>query len=53
MKKGTNPELIEMFNNGLSSLRASGQYQEIIDKYLASKLNPQRNQRQKAQCLVS
>lgn len=37
VKKGTNPELIEMFNNGLSSLRASGQYQEIIDKYLASK----------------
>lgn len=37
VKKGTNPELIEMFNNGLSSLRASGQYQQIVDKYLASK----------------
>ncbi len=37
VKKGTNPELIEMFNNGLASLRASGKYQEILDKYLTSK----------------
>ncbi|GGE31454.1 ABC transporter substrate-binding protein/permease [Streptococcus himalayensis] len=35
VKKGSNPELIEMFNNGLANLKASGKYQEILDKYLA------------------
>lgn len=35
VKKGTNPELIEMFNNGLANLKASGEYQEILNKYLA------------------
>ncbi|HEQ3882717.1 TPA: ABC transporter permease subunit, partial [Streptococcus pyogenes] len=37
VKKGTNPELIEMFNNGLAALKKSGQYDDIIDKYLDSK----------------
>ena len=32
--KGENPELIEMFNNGLANLKKSGQYQKILDKYL-------------------
>ena len=36
VKKGSNPELIEMFNNGLANLKESGKYQEILDKYLAS-----------------
>lgn len=36
VKKGSNPELIEMFNNGLANLKGSGKYQEILDKYLAS-----------------
>ena len=36
VKKGNNPELIEMFNNGLANLKESGKYQEILDKYLAS-----------------
>ena len=27
VKKGENPELIEMFNNGLANLKKSGQYQ--------------------------
>lgn len=34
VKKGENPELFEMFNNGLANLKKSGQYQKIIDKYL-------------------
>ncbi len=34
VKKGENPELIEMFNNGLANLKKSDQYQKIIDKYL-------------------
>lgn len=33
VKKGTNPELIEMFNNGLATLVASGKYDEILNKY--------------------
>ena len=36
VKKGSNPELIEMFNNGLANLRANGQYDKIINKYLAN-----------------
>lgn len=36
VKKGSNPELIEMFNNGLANLKASGKYQQILDKYLSS-----------------
>ncbi len=32
--KGENPELIEMFNTGLANLRASGKYQEILNKYI-------------------
>ena len=35
VKAGTNPELIEMFNNGLANLKANGKYQEILDKYLS------------------
>lgn len=34
VKRGSNPELIQMFNNGLADLVASGQYDKIINKYL-------------------
>lgn len=33
VKKGSNPELIEMFNNGLAELVQSGKYDEIMNKY--------------------
>ena len=33
VKKGTNPELIEMFNAGLANIKASGEYDEILAKY--------------------
>ncbi|MGQ7544140.1 ABC transporter substrate-binding protein/permease [Streptococcus suis] len=36
VKKGTNPELIEMFNNGLAALVESGEYDEIMNKYFNS-----------------
>ncbi|KXT74172.1 Glutamine ABC transporter, glutamine-binding protein/permease protein [Streptococcus sp. DD10] len=36
VKKGSNPELIEMFNNGLANLKANGKYQEILNKYLST-----------------
>ena len=36
VQKDSNPELIEMFNNGLANLKESGQYQKILDKYLSS-----------------
>ncbi|NQJ68108.1 ABC transporter permease subunit [Streptococcus suis] len=36
VKKGTNPELIEMFNNGLAALVESGKYDEILNKYFNS-----------------
>lgn len=34
VKKGTNPELIEMFNNGLAQLKESGEYDKILANYL-------------------
>jgi polar amino acid transport system substrate-binding protein len=33
VKKGSNAELITLFNNGLASLRSSGKYTEILAKY--------------------
>lgn len=36
VQKGSNHELIEMFNNGLANLKESGEYQKILDKYLSS-----------------
>ncbi|NLV59139.1 MAG: transporter substrate-binding domain-containing protein [Clostridiales bacterium] len=33
VKKGVNPELIEMFNKGLSNIRDNGMYDEILAKY--------------------
>nr|WP_201468647.1 amino acid ABC transporter substrate-binding protein/permease [Microbacterium hydrocarbonoxydans] len=35
VNKGQNPELIEMFNEGLANLQESGEYDEIVDAYLA------------------
>lgn len=34
VKKGSNPELIAMFNNGLAALKTSGDYDKIVAKYL-------------------
>lgn len=36
VKKGTNPELIEMFNNGLANLKENGEYEKLLDKYLGT-----------------
>ncbi|WP_162012177.1 ABC transporter substrate-binding protein/permease [Streptococcus sp. S784/96/1] len=36
VKAGTNPELITMFNNGLAALKESGEYDNIVNKYLGS-----------------
>ena len=33
VKKGSNPELIEMFNKGLKNIKDSGKYDEILAKY--------------------
>ena len=33
VQKGTNPELIEMFNKGLSDIKENGKYDEILAKY--------------------
>lgn len=32
--KGENAELLQMFNTGLANLKASGEYQKILDQYL-------------------
>src|SRR5699024_273682 len=34
VNKGENQELLQMFNDGLANLRASGEYEEIIARYL-------------------
>ncbi|MBY0688244.1 ABC transporter substrate-binding protein/permease [Microbacterium marinilacus] len=36
VNKGENPELIEMFNAGLANLKASGDYDEIIETYVGT-----------------
>ena len=33
VKKGQNPELIEKFNKGLENIKASGEYDKILEKY--------------------
>ena len=33
VKKGANAELVEMFNAGLASIKESGEYAEILEKY--------------------
>ncbi len=33
VKKGTNPELIKMFNEGLANIKESGKYEKILAKY--------------------
>ena len=35
VNKGQKPELIEMFNAGLANLKASGEYDKIVDTYLS------------------
>lgn len=34
--KGKNAELLEKFNKGLANIKASGKYQEILDKYISA-----------------
>lgn len=34
VNKGENPELLQMFNDGLANVRASGEFDEIITRYL-------------------
>ncbi|MCB5953063.1 amino acid ABC transporter substrate-binding protein/permease [Enterococcus sp. BWT-B8] len=34
VKKGKNPELIEMFNEGLAELKRTGEYDTIVGKYI-------------------
>ncbi|MDY4511108.1 ABC transporter substrate-binding protein/permease, partial [Streptococcus hyovaginalis] len=36
VKKGANPELIEMFNNGLAALKEDGTYDDLVKKYLST-----------------
>lgn len=36
VNKDQNPELLQMFNDGLEELRASGEYDEIMDRYLGA-----------------
>ncbi|MBB5887443.1 ABC transporter substrate-binding protein/permease [Lactovum miscens] len=37
VKKGSNPELTQMFNDGYAYLKSSGEYDKIINKYMESK----------------
>lgn len=36
VKKGENPELLQMFNEGLKELKRIGQYDEIINQYIST-----------------
>ncbi|WP_271395419.1 amino acid ABC transporter substrate-binding protein/permease [Neomicrococcus lactis] len=39
VNKGKNPELLAAFNDGLAKLKANGEYQKILDSYLAAPKN--------------
>ncbi|SCW31196.1 amino acid ABC transporter substrate-binding protein, PAAT family /amino acid ABC transporter membrane protein, PAAT family [Streptococcus equinus] len=39
VNKGANPELLEMFNNGLAAFVKSGKYDKIVNKYLGTSEN--------------
>ncbi|HZU94510.1 MAG TPA: amino acid ABC transporter substrate-binding protein/permease [Microbacterium sp.] len=43
VNKGQNPELVEMFNEGLANLKASGDYEKIVDTYLSGEASEQPN----------
>lgn len=41
VNKGQHPELVEMFNKGLANLKASGDYDKIVDTYLSGEASAQ------------
>ena len=43
VNKGQNPELLKKFNDGLNSLKASGKYDEILQKYLGEQASTSDN----------
>ncbi|EMF0100297.1 amino acid ABC transporter substrate-binding protein/permease [Enterococcus hirae] len=40
VKKGQNPELLQMFNEGLKELKRTGEYDKIINKYISTDNTP-------------
>ncbi|BDR59667.1 ABC transporter substrate-binding protein/permease [Xylocopilactobacillus apicola] len=46
VQKGQNQELLKKFNSGLKKLKANGQYQEIVNKYLSTE-TPKKNNKNK------
>ncbi|WP_239256168.1 amino acid ABC transporter substrate-binding protein/permease [Listeria ilorinensis] len=40
VKKGQNQELLQMFNQGLADIKASGEYDKILDKYIGTDTKP-------------
>ncbi|SHE79688.1 polar amino acid transport system substrate-binding protein [Atopostipes suicloacalis DSM 15692] len=46
VNKGENQELLQMFNDGLANLRASGEYEEIIARYLGEEALEEENKNQ-------
>ncbi|WP_420809677.1 amino acid ABC transporter substrate-binding protein/permease [Enterococcus villorum] len=45
VKKGQNPELLQMFNEGLKELKRTGKYDKILDKYISTDTNATANQK--------
>jgi len=41
VNKGQHPELLEMFDTGLANLKASGEYDKIVDEYLSGEATEQ------------
>ncbi|MDR0921765.1 MAG: amino acid ABC transporter substrate-binding protein/permease [Lactobacillales bacterium] len=48
VKKGQNPELIEMFNQGLNKLKESGEYEKIVAEYVGLKSEEKEKKADKA-----
>lgn len=43
VKKGQNPELVEMFNEALAEMQRTGEYDEILDRYIQDGQAPTRS----------
>lgn len=48
VRKGTNQALLKSFNAGLKKIKANGEYQKILDRYLSTKAMTKNNHHQKS-----
>lgn len=53
LSKGQNPELLEMFNEGLKEMKRTGEYDKIIGTYVKMATKPKKKQLTNLRLLAS